>query len=181
MYFVSNRLLHKTFIFFIAGIAFIKFADTSGWICWKGVEVDRFQAGPCNPLEQELLLCFHVSESKHRRMPICSLSCVPWGTIQNTEENKGKSSKRWWFDGDLSSRVTQSTVMCRHLVVYERLFGWSALVRTCQGLCFLWENVHSGGKVNHFFVRWINPKICFCNLLRVNPKLPAKLEKKNLL
>ena len=69
------------FIWFTAG--------TIGWMCRKGLEVHWFQTEPCNPLEEGLLLCFHVPESKQRRMPICSVSCMPWGTIQNTEENKG--------------------------------------------------------------------------------------------
>ena len=58
--------------------------------------------------------------------------------------------------------------------------GGQQWLERAKGCVFLWENVRSGGKVNHFFVGWINPKICFFNLLRVNPELPAKLEK-NLL
>lgn len=162
------------FIWFTAG--------TVGWICGKGLEVHWFQTEPCNPLEEGLLLCFHVPESKQRRMPICSVSCMPWGTIQNTEENKGGSPECWWFDGDLSSWVMSSTVMCRHLVVYQGLFGWWAMVRTCEGLCLLWENVHSWGKITilHSLLDGITLKYVFllCLGLTLNA---CKIRKKYLL
>lgn len=65
--------------------------------------------------------------------------------FKNGEEIKGASPKWRRIDEDLSSWNTKSSDNCGFVVVYQRLFGWSKVVGTCQGLCFLWKNVHCCG------------------------------------
>jgi hypothetical protein len=112
-----------------------------GGRCREGLEDHHIQTGLCNSFKKELLLCIHVLASKQRRMPTCCLPWVPWETFKITQEISRLHPQRGWIDEVLSPWVTQSAIMCWHVVVYQGSFGRSTVVRSSERLCFLWEDV----------------------------------------
>ena len=117
------------------------YSGNRGGRCREGLEDHHIQTGRCNSIEEKLIWCIRGFESKQRRMPTFCLSWVPLETFKSTEEITGWCPNWRWIDQVLSPWVVQSTDTCWHLVVYQRSFGRSTVVRSCKGLCSLWEDV----------------------------------------
>ena len=90
----------KLFSLTIIYLSFISnvYSGNRGGRCQEELEDHHILTGPCNSIEEGLVLCIHVLESKQRKILTCCLSWVPWETFKSTEEITGWCPNWRWFD-----------------------------------------------------------------------------------